>query len=204
MRAFAPGIMVVALGLSACGPKLEQRLLDDDDATRASALEKLRGMTESERGQLVPALMEKLDTTRSVPTPADKEGIGPALIAQSQETLKAQAIRRRALAALAVVGAPSVKPLVAIVSDGHQRPWVRADVVKTLGEIGDPAKEAEPVLERSFAETRDERLKLTSAGVLVLFGRRDAAYVDELERCRARCDGERKEYAGEVLSKIGK
>lgn len=204
MRTFACGVIAVALALSACGPKLEQRLLDEDDATRAAALEKLRGMTESERGQLVPTLMEKLDTTRSVATPPDKDGIGPALIAQSQETLRAQAIRRRALAALAVVGPPSVKPLVGIASDGHQRPWVRADVVKTLGEIGDPAKEAEPVLERAFMETRDERLKLSSAGVLVLFGRRDAAYLDELERCRARCDGERKEYAGEVLAKIGK
>jgi hypothetical protein len=202
LRRLVPWCVALALPTTSCGPKLEQRLLAEDDATRTAALGSLKELSASKREELVPTLVGKLDTTRAVGAPGDKESIAPALGAQAEQTLEAQAIRRRALAALAVVGAPSVKPLVGVVSDANQRPWVRADVAKALGEIGEPAKEAEPVLERAFAETRDERLKLNSAAVLVLFGRRDAAYLGELERCKARCDGERKAYADEVLAKV--
>lgn len=124
------------------------------------------------------------------------------MMARAQNTLRAQTIRERALAALAAVGAPSVPALEGVVAAPHQRPWVRADVARTLGEIGDPARQAAPTLERVFGDAKDERLKLQTAAALVLLGRKDAAFVDEVARCRAHCDDQGKAQAAAIMAKM--
>lgn len=187
------GLATLAVALSGC-TKLEDRILSDEDATRTSALSEVRSASESSRRSLVPPLIAKIDTTRRVGTPDNKEDLGPALVQQAESTLRAQTIRERALAGLAAIGEPSVAPLADLVADRTQRPWVRADIATTLGDMGDVARSAAPALERAFAESKDERVKVHAAAALVLMGRRDAAFTEELARCHERCEKSLKDY----------
>lgn len=188
-------MLAVIASAVACTKPIEERLLSDDATTRTAALADVKARSESARRELVPVLVAKIDTTRRVASPDKKEDLGAALSQQAQNARAAQVVRERALAGLAAVGAPAVPPLVDVVSDSKQRPWVRADVAATLGEMGEVAKSAAaPALQNAFTETRDERLKLHAAAALILFGHRDQPYTDEIDRCRTKCDDELKAY----------
>jgi hypothetical protein len=200
--AFALPLLGLALVVLPTGcTKMEERLLSDDEPTRAAALEKLKSSSESSRQELVPILIANLDAGRSVSPATTKEDLGPSLVAQAQSTLRAATVRERALAGLAAIGAPSVPALDEVLADRTQRPWVRADVARTLGEIGEPAQRAAPTLERVFGEAKDERVKAHTAAALVLLGRKDAQFRDALVRCQTHCDDKQKAYATQVLAK---
>jgi hypothetical protein len=199
------GYALVSIALTACGPKMEEKLVSDDDAVRAEAIEKVKTMSESSRADLVPPLMKQLDTTKKVAAPDKKEDLVPALAAQAESTLRGQTIRRRALAGLAAVGGPAVKPMADVLDDPNQRPWVRADVAQTFGEMGSVANDAQPALEHAFESSKDERLRIYSAVALVMMGRRDTSFVEALRTCAQtspmRCEKERREVSADVIAK---
>lgn len=202
-RAILPLLFAAALAIVVAGcAKLGERVLSDDDATRAAALDKVRDLDDDAKSALVRELVPKLDTGHRV-TADSKEELSKALPAQANDALRAQTIRQRALAAMVAAGTPAVPALGDVVQDPKQRAWVRADAARALGEIGPTASTSAPALEQTFAAAKDERLRASAAGALVRFGRRDAAYVDELTRCRARCDTAAKAHATEVLAGIG-
>ena len=195
-------LLALALSTASCA-KLDERVLSDDDATRAAAIEKVRGLDDDGKAALARGLASKLDTGRQM-TADSKEDLARALPAQATDALRAQAIRQRALAAMVAAGKPAVPTLRDVVQDPKQRVWVRADVARALGDIGPSASDAAPALEQAFEGAKDERLRVGAAGALVRLGRRDGVYVDELVRCQTRCEAANKAHATEVLAAIGR
>jgi len=191
--------LLVAL-VAGCA-KLDERLLSDDDSTRVSAIEKVKGLDDDAKASLVRDLTPKLDTGHRMSADS-REDLSRALPAQANDALRAQTIRQRALAGMVATGKSAVPTLRDVVQDPKQRAWVRADAAQALGEIGPAASDATPTLEQAFDGAKDERLRVSAAGALVRFGRRDSAYVDELHRCSARCDTAAKAHARQVLAGI--
>lgn len=192
-------IPIVTIGCA----RLDERVLSDDDATRAAAIEKVRGLDDDAKAALARDLAPKLDTGRQM-TADSKEDLSRALAAQANDALRAKTTRQRALAALVAAGKPAVPVLRETVEDAKRPVWVRADVARALGDIGPSASDAAPALEQAFEGAKDERLRVGAAGALVRLGRRDGVYVDELVRCQTRCEAANKAHATEVLAAIGR